>query len=31
MASESENCSLGIRWAINDVLLARITADVGED
>jgi hypothetical protein len=30
MASESENCSLGVRWAINDVLLARI-ADIGED
>jgi hypothetical protein len=29
MASESENGSSGIRWAINDVLLARI-ADVGE-
>jgi hypothetical protein len=28
-ASESENCSAGVRWAINDVLLARI-ADVDE-
>ena len=30
MTSESENCSSGLRWAINDVLLARI-ADVGGD
>jgi hypothetical protein len=30
MTSKSENCSSEVRWAINDVLLARI-ADVGED